>query len=551
MHLKEYSSRRSRRSRAIGRQSRRHSQTTNHFRMFGNDIKVFFGVCTVMIFGIAGGASTGEAWADSIMVTKTPPPAAMPASPPPPAPCSSVWDFVATACPLTWYGITVYGTIDVGGGWQSHGTPFNGTSVVGQEYLVQKNSNRALWGFAPNALSQSNIGIKGNEPTGAGWSFVFDLEAGFDPYSLQFANGPGAVAQNAGVPLVSQTANADLSRAGQWYNSAGYVGVSSPTYGTLTVFRQNALTLDGVLAYDPMGGSYAFSPIGWQGVTCGVGDTEDCRFSTSLKYRVNVGVFRAAALWQFGGYGQNNASDGAYQAEVGADIRNLANGVLSVDAIYSYVRDAVAVTLTGNPSNANGLPIAPFTPQFLTATISNNTSAMALAKYTNGHLNLYSGYEWIQYAPPSDPQTSFTDIAGDTITGLVVSTASPNGLTAINNVAFTAGCAAGTVCHDKILQVMWAGAKYAVTDNLDVIAAYYHYAQNNFFATGPNLGCSSSAHSQCSGTFDAVSAVIDWKFAAKWDTYIGCMFSQVNGGLANGYLQRNNIDPTAGLRFRF
>ena len=519
--------------------------------MMANDIKSFWGVCTAMILEIAGAACTGEAWADSIMVTKTPPPAAMPASPPPPAPCSSVWDFVATACPLSWYGITVYGTIDVGGGWLSHGTPFNGTSVVGQEYLVQKNSNRGLWGLAPNALSQSNIGIKGNEPVGAGWSFVFDLQAGFDPYSLRFANGPGAVAQNAGVPLISQNANADSSRAGQWYNSVGYVGLSSPIYGTLTVFRQNALTLDGVLAYDPMGGSYAFSPIGWQGVTCGVGDTEDCRFSTSLKYRVNVGLFRAAALWQFGGYGQNNASDGAYQAQVGADIRNLANGVLSVDAIYSSVRDAVAVTLTGNPTSADGLPIAPFTPQFLTATISNDASVMALAKYTNGHLNLYGGYEWIQYAPPSDPQTSFTDIAGDTITGLAASTASPNGLTAINNVAFTAGCAAGTVCHDKILQVMWAGAKYAVTDNLDVIGAYYHYAQNNFFANGPNVGCSSSAHSQCSGTFDAVSAVIDWKFAAKWDTYIGFMFSQVNGGLANGYLQRNNIDPTAGLRFRF
>ena len=259
--------------------------------MMANDIKSFWGVCTAMILGIAGAACTGEAWADSIMVTKTPPPAAMPASPPPPAPCSSVWDFVATACPLSWYGITVYGTIDVGGGWLSHGTPFNGTSVVGQEYLVQKNSNRGLWGLAPNALSQSNIGIKGNEPVGAGWSFVFDLQAGFDPYSLRFANGPGAVAQNAGVPLISQNANADSSRAGQWYNSVGYVGLSSPIYGTLTVFRQNALTLDGVLAYDPMGGSYAFSPIGWQGVTCGVGDTEDCRFSTSLKYRVNVGLF--------------------------------------------------------------------------------------------------------------------------------------------------------------------------------------------------------------------------------------------------------------------
>jgi hypothetical protein len=32
----------------------------------------------------------------------------------------------------------------------------------------------------------------------------FDLEAGFDPYSLQFSNGPGPVAQNAGVPLTSQ-----------------------------------------------------------------------------------------------------------------------------------------------------------------------------------------------------------------------------------------------------------------------------------------------------------------------------------------------------------
>jgi hypothetical protein len=29
------------------------------------------------------------------------------------------------------------------------------------------------------------------------------------------------------------------------------------------------------------------------------------------------------------------------------------------------------------------------------------------------------------------------------------------------------------------------------------------------------------------------------------------MFTQVNGGLASGFLQRNNIDPTIGLRFRF
>jgi predicted porin len=149
-----------------------------------------------------------------------------------------------------------------------------------------------------------------------------------------------------------------------------YVGVSSPTYGTLTVFRQNALTMDAVFAYDPMGASYAFSPLGFQGTTCGVGDTEDCRYSASLKYRVNVGMFRVAGLWQFGGYGRNNASDGAYQAQVGADIHKLANDVLSVDAIYSYVRDAVSASLTGNPTNANG-PTYPAADSAIRAAVSH------------------------------------------------------------------------------------------------------------------------------------------------------------------------------------
>jgi predicted porin len=484
------------------------------------------------------------------MATKAPPPAAT-AQASPPAPCSSLWDFVATACPLTWYGVTLYGTIDVGGGWQSHGAPFSPVSSVGASYFISKTNRSPMWGLAPNALSQSTLGFKVTEPIGSGWSFVSALDFGFDPYSLQLANGPGSQYANVGVPLNQQNANAGSSRAGQWWNGVGYVGVSSPTYGTLTVFRQNTLTLDGVLAYDPMGGSYAFSPIGWSGTTCGVGNTEDCRFSTALKYRVNIGMFRLAGLWQFGGYGQNNAADGAYQAQAGADISHLAGGTLSLDAIYSYVRDATSLGLTGSPTNANGFAVAPFLPQIFTATISDNTSVMALAKYTHGPLNLYGGYEWIQYAPPSDPQTSFTDIAGDFVAGFIASTASPNGSTAINNIAYTTGCVAATVCNDKILQVMWGGAKYAVTDNVDVSAGYYHYIQNNFFATGPNLGYSSSAHSQCSGTMDAVSGVIDWRFAAKWDAYLGCMFSQYNGGLANGLQVRNNVDPTAGLRFRF
>jgi predicted porin len=491
------------------------------------------GVYASMIFGLAGAACATNASADDIIMETKAVPAATTKVASQPATCSSLEDFVVTACPLTWNGITLYGTIDAGVSWRSHGAPFNGTSAVGVDYLIQKYSNGPRWDLGPNALSNSNIGLKGNEPLAPGWAFIFDLQAGFDPYSMQLSNGPHSVTQNAGVPLNNQDSYADSSRAGQFYNSVGYLGVSSP-YGTLTVFRQNSLTLDAVFAYDPMGASYAFSPIGWQGITCGAGNTETCRFSTSAKYSVDIGQFRVAALWQFGGYDLNNGSTGAYQLQLGGDVRNLAGGTLSLDAIGSYVQNAVSVALAGNT-----LPAV--LPQVLTATLSDNTSVMLVGKYSNGQLKLFAGYEFIQYAPPSNtfaPGAGFSDIAGDFVCAGCTAINNTN----INNTAFSAG--------DKLLHVFWTGVKYAITDNLDLTAAYYHYDQPAYGAF-VNCAANAAAFANCHGTFDAVSFVADWQFAKKFDTYAGIMFSQVNGGLANGFLNRSSIAPTAGLRFRF
>src|SRR6266581_1332979 len=186
----------------------------------------------------AAGVASG-AWAAEPAASKAAP-ASTSATPSASAPktCTGVWDFIETDCQLTWYGIT------------------------------------------------------GTEPIGWNTSVVFALDAGFDPYSLKLSSGPGSAAHNAGIPQNLQTSWADSSRAGQFYNGNGYVGVSSPSYGTLTVFRQNSLTYDGVLEYDPMGASSAFSPIGWQGITCGGGNSENCRHTTSLKYRLTVGQFR-------------------------------------------------------------------------------------------------------------------------------------------------------------------------------------------------------------------------------------------------------------------
>src|SRR5262249_45969169 len=99
---------------------------------------------------------------------------------------------------------------------------------------------------------------------------------------------------------------------------------------------------------------------------------------------------------------------------------------------------------------------------------------MLLARYTNGPLKLYAGFEQIRYSAPSDPQMAFTNIAGDFVC---------LGCQVFNNtnISNTSFGAAGFA--DRIFDVYWTGVKYAVTSQVDVIAAYYHYTQHSNFGT--------------------------------------------------------------------
>ena len=47
-----------------------------------------------------------------------------------------------------------------------------------------------IFTIAPNGLGQSFVGVKGREPIASGWSLIFNFQNGFDPYTLQRANGP-------------------------------------------------------------------------------------------------------------------------------------------------------------------------------------------------------------------------------------------------------------------------------------------------------------------------------------------------------------------------
>ena len=405
-------------------------------------------ISAALLLGCAGVAFA----ADYPLITKEYPVAAAAPKSNDPTACNSFQAFVVTDCQLIWAGVRFYGTIDVGGTYQTHGAPWDPFFVTGASYFMQKMNRTAGWSIAPNGMGQSALGIQVKEPLGLGWSLIGQLEGGFDPYSLEYANSPHSEFRDIGIPQKLWSTNGDSSRGGQFYNSLGFVGVSNDTYGTLTVLRQNALTLDGVLAYDPMGGAYAFSPIGFSGVVAGGGYTENAKYTTALKYRLNIANWRVAGLWQFGGYDQNNASEGAFEAQLGGDFK-IGPGTLSLDAIWGFNKDGVALGLGGAPNNLQGIPNL-FGPgsnaAIMTATISNNTNVMALAKYTWDKWRFFAGYEWNQFANPSDPfvgkGSGFTDIAGD-----FVCVACNNGIsgTNINSTAFNASAG----FKDRVLQV--------------------------------------------------------------------------------------------------
>jgi predicted porin len=427
--------------------------------------------------------------------------------------------FVADDGSLTWHGITLYGGIDMGLAYQTHGTPLSNSAGFGLGYLISKNSNKPYFGAAPNALSASNIGLKGNEELFPGLSAVFNLQTSFLPTSGRLADGLGSIVQNNGVPLTAQTTFADSSKDGQALNTAAYAGLSSPVYGTLTYGRQNSLTLDGVIAYDPMGGSGAFSLVGFQGATAGGGDTENARLDNSLKYTVNLGPFRAGAAAQLSSSGDNSRN--IVQGQVGVDYLGV-----SLDAIYGHVNDAISSAPLAVGFVPTSTQLAQAGSGLVAGTVSDNNSLMLLARYGIGPVKLYAGYENIQYGNPRVPLPVGSTIIGGYTLGTVTNTAFPN---------------------KKDMQVFWTGAKYAVRSDIDLIAAYYHEQQNSFGV----VSCSNTSLTTCSGQLDAVSLVVDYRFAKRFDAYAGAMYSHVANGLASGFLNRSTIDPTVGMRFQF
>ncbi|TLZ29626.1 MAG: porin [Gammaproteobacteria bacterium] len=439
---------------------------------------------------------------------------------------------------LTWNGITLYGIVDVGVQYQTHGVPASDYFPAGTEAIVLGNSNGSITAVTPSNLSQSRIGLSGTEPLTGDWSAVFRLETFFNPQSGNLSDALKSQVLNNGKAPTAQSTNVDSSVAGQLFAGAAYAGFSSPTVGTFTFGRHVTLLADGVGKYDPMSASQAFSLIGFSGTTAGGGDTEDRRLDQSVKYSGKYGPLHLGALYQFSG--ASGSANTAVQLQIGGDF---AGG--SVDAYYAKKKDAIAtaplsavqagdlaticatsVTPPVNPSGAQCYSIS----NSLAATISDNTTYGVMGSYSVGTLKFSAGYEHIAFDNPDTPLPRGSLTIGGYVLAFVT-------INAFNN--------------QKTLQVFWAGVKIAATPDLDLLGAYYGYKQNSY-ATGADTGCSSDTVSaKCSGTENAFSLVADYRFSKRFDGYLGTFYTGVQDGLAFHFLNKSTLTTTTGIRFKF
>jgi predicted porin len=423
---------------------------------------------------------------------------------------------------LTFAGVTLYGTVDVGVAYMTHGAPLSQTWGPGLPYFIQNFSNHSLVSAAPNGLSQSKVGLSGVEPLGFGdFTGVFRIETGFQPTSGRLTDGPGSLVADNGKAAAVKTSSGDSSRAGQAFNGPLYAGISSKTFGTLTFGRQQTLISEALSKYDPQLQSQAFSPISLQGTAGGFGDTQDRIFDNSIKYVVQIGPGHFAIIHQFGNDGF--VPEQSNEVSVGADIAGL-----SVDAIYGKVHGAVAAASL----SAAQVPTVP--TGSLAATISDNTGYAGLATYNLKELvpelpiKLFAAWERIKFNNPDHSIPPGTiDIGG-------------YDLSITNNAAFNI---------QKILQIWWFGARYTPTQlpNLELAAAYYQYNQKSFAANG----CTNASAAACAGELHTGSLVADYHWTKRFDTYAGVQYSLIQNGLANGYLFTNDWTPMIGVRFNF
>ena len=441
---------------------------------------------------------------------------------------ASLWNWLNASvsdCPLTYHGFTVYGTVDVGYGYDTAGIGFGKWFDKGVFYPIQKTSGAGRWSWSPDALSASTLGVKMEEPIGGDWLLIGAAEMNFNPLTLLPETGPRPSWTTTSIQQIPDRERrlqprrpvGQLARiCGRQQRDLWHADRRANDFAVQRSRRR----------YDPTR-SNAFSLVGNTGPFPRFGYPEIVRVNTGVQYRLEYGNFRVAGLAQLGnGYALGNGSMGEYEAQVGATF-----GGLSVDVVARYAKDAVAL----QSFSGVALPAGYNPNSILQATLANAATVLVGARYKWDRTELYGGYTYAQLANPSD--------------------AFPNGFSTIASGIFVPPGEVNATFYDvnEIMHTIWVGAKYDVSTNLSVAGSLTYQRQNDFLpASGVCTGSGDNTSSpRCAGSDSAVSFLVDYNPVPRADLYGGVTITNVYGGLASGYFKTQNIDPTIGLRIRF
>ena len=200
--------------------------------------------------------------------------------------------------------VTLYGIVDAG--------------------ILINNNVKGLHEYALSQATSSRFGLKGTEDLGGGLSAIFDLENGY-------TTGTGA-----------------LGQGGLEFGRKAFVGLSSTTFGTLTVGRQYSISND-LTSVFASGADWAASGLSYGTRASDVDNVDTSnRVQNSLKYTSpNYNGLQAGALYSLGGqagdFTRNSVIDGAV---------SYANGPIHLGAGYTFVKDPYYATY-GNQGNSS------------------------------------------------------------------------------------------------------------------------------------------------------------------------------------------------------
>jgi predicted porin len=448
---------------------------------------------------------------------------------------------------LTWHGITFIGAIDVAGQYERYGAPYNG-SLNTPYALVTPGGRSSQWLIAPNQSIQSYIGIKVEEHLTSNLDFIARAEMGFEPTTGDLTDAPRASRSMNGIPLASQQTVGDGTRAGQILNGEAWAGFRANKWGAIQVGRTGAPSRDMLGAYDPLA-SYGFSLVGYTGFLAGMGTPENAILDQSIKYLNSFGPFRVEVMYANPKTMAKDFTQGTF---------GYVQPNFSVDLLVGHASDDVIMSALAGPANVGS--------QFLGARVSDTDMYGAFAKYVfdvggSGPLStleskftVSGGYNRLVFSNPADGGWA----PGHTTMGnyQIGPVLSPNGSIAsgIVNYAFTGG--------RRLMDISFITGRYEYDPQLSFSLGYYRYDSNSFgfgvsslpgivATTYSKMNCSSSSFFNCSGTQQALSFRTDYHWTKNLMLYAGATYSKVSGGMAFGYLNTYNFNPTVGLRFTF